>query len=360
MVLGACAGWLFTLLCILLVWSRLSGPGSGQRVVVSWDLSAPNTAAENLARVGVIRSPWLFRWYLRTLRPTLLILSGEHLLNDALSPREVADRLGRTSARTRVRARFPEGFNTRQIGGRLEELEICTNQAFQRLTHDQSALAEFRVSGESLEGYLFPASYDLPVDSEPKAVAAAMVRELNKRLERLQGRHPAAFAALYREFQFGPREVLTLASMIEKETGVAEERPLIASVLYNRLRSPSFTPNRMLQSDPTAAYGCLVEPDLAPSCQGFHGRVSPAMLRDTQNRYNTYRHQGLPPGPIGNPGELAIEAALVPATTDLLFFVASGNGRHTFSRTFDEHARAVRQLSGGVSGGASGPLVPAR
>ena len=97
----------------------------------------------------------------------------------------------------------------------------------------------------------------------------------------------------------------------------------------------------MLQSDPTASYGCLVLGSQIPSCAGFHGTVTPSLLRDPANPYNTYRHAGLPPGPIANPGLAAIEAVLVPSQSDFLYFVAKGGGRHSFSRTFAEHREAL-------------------
>jgi UPF0755 protein len=107
------------------------------------------------------------------------------------------------------------------------------------------------------------------------------------------------------------------------------------------LHDPEFRPARMLQSDPTASYGCIVGAAEIPSCAGFHGSVTPALLRDAANPYNTYRHAGLPPGPIANPGEASIEAVLAPAQTDYLYFVAKGGGRHAFSRTFAEHREAL-------------------
>lgn len=128
---------------------------------------------------------------------------------------------------------------------------------------------------------------------------------------------------------------------MEREAAASDERGTIASVYYNRLDDPEFRPSGMLQADPTAAYGCQVAPKSAASCAGYVGRVTPAMLRDPDNAYNTYKHAGLPPGPIANPGASSLEAVLAPAQTEYLFFVASGNGRHTFSRTLDEHNRAV-------------------
>src|SRR5262249_6208505 len=133
-----------------------------------------------------------------------------------------------------------------------------------------------------------------------------------------------------------------LASVVEKEAARSDELPIIASVFFNRLNDPDFQPLRMLQSDPTAGYGCVALPSIE-SCKGFTGRVTPAILRDPGNPYNTYRHPGLPPGLIPNPGLAAIEAVLVPAKTDYLFFVAQGDGRHAFSRTLGEHEAAIRR-----------------
>jgi UPF0755 protein len=131
--------------------------------------------------------------------------------------------------------------------------------------------------------------------------------------------------------------------MIEKEAAVDEDRPLIASVFVNRLVDPEFK-TRKLQSDPTSSYGCVAFPDEAPaSCAEFNGKPTPAMNRDPKNRYSTYAHPGLPPGPISNPGARSLQAALDPPQTRFLYFVATGGGRHTFSETFDAHNDAVQR-----------------
>ncbi len=130
--------------------------------------------------------------------------------------------------------------------------------------------------------------------------------------------------------------------MVEKEAAVDEERPVIAGVFLNRLRDPSFKPKR-LESDPTASYGCLVSPEKAPSCSTFAGKATAAIEHDADNPYSTYTHEGLPPGPISNPGAKSIEAAMAPAASHYFFFVARGGGRHTFSETYDAHAAAVRE-----------------
>jgi UPF0755 protein len=120
------------------------------------------------------------------------------------------------------------------------------------------------------------------------------------------------------------------------------ELSTIASVFLNRLTDPGFRPLGRLQSDPTAGYGCLVDPMLE-TCADFDGVITPAMLRDANNRYNTYRHAGLPPGPISNPGLAALRAVLLAPKTPYYFFVADGKGRHVFSETHEAHTEAVRR-----------------
>ena len=158
------------------------------------------------------------------------------------------------------------------------------------------------------------------------------------------GNSGAALAALHVELGFRTHEVLTLASIVEKEARLSSEQPIIAGVFLNRLRDPSFRPKR-LQADPTVTYGCLIVPGL-PSCAGASAGQAPTrtMLVDPANPYNTYRHEGLPPGPIANPGLSAIEAVIQPAPHDYLYFVAQRGGAHTFSRNLQDHNVAVDQL----------------
>jgi UPF0755 protein len=137
------------------------------------------------------------------------------------------------------------------------------------------------------------------------------------------------------------RDVVTLASIVEKEAASDDERATIASVFLNRLRDPDFKP-KLLQCDPTAAYGCLVAPEKAPSCAGYSGRVTPAINNDPANPYSTYKREGLPPGPIANPGAKSLEAAMAPATTRFLYFVARGEGHHTFSENYEAHTAAIK------------------
>ena len=129
--------------------------------------------------------------------------------------------------------------------------------------------------------------------------------------------------------------------MVEKEAAVDDERGLIAGVFLNRLLFDDFRP-KLLQSDPTSGYGCLAAPEEAPSCATYKGKITPALNRDRLNRYSTYTNEGLPPGPIANPGERSIRAVLDPTPSRFLFFVAAGGGRHKFSETLEEHNKAIK------------------
>ncbi len=224
---------------------------------------------------------------------------------------------------------------------RLQEKKVGSLRAFLDATVDPALMTELRVEGDSMEGFLFPSTYELAADSEGAEVVRRMKGEFDRRWIGLEQKNESGVLDLSKEpTKFGPREIVTLASMVEKEAAVDEERPIIASVFLNRLRDPDFHP-RLLQCDPTAGYGCLVQPDLA-SCSGYAGKITPGVNGDPDNRYSTYKHEGLPPGPISNPGAKSINAVMSPAMTRYFYFVAQGNGHHTFSETYVAHAAAVR------------------
>jgi UPF0755 protein len=168
-----------------------------------------------------------------------------------------------------------------------------------------------------------------------------MKREFDRRWDIASRAHSATLNDVMTSASLAIRDVVTLASMVEKEAAVDEERPLIASVFLNRLRDPAFHPKR-LECDPTASYGCLVAPEKAASCAGFTGKATAAIEHDPDNPYSTYTHEGLPPGPIANPGAKALEAVMAPANTRYFYFVAKGDGHSTFSETYEAHSGAVR------------------
>ena len=329
----------------LLLWSWAGRPGQGQGQLVAITIQ-PGTELEvgkQLERAGLLDNSWLFVAYLRLFKSSLTLEPGEHLLLDSLAPRDLAARLARLKNRPSARVTLLEGWNHHQIGEQLEMRGICSKAAFIEAASDPNLLERVGLGARSAEGYLFPDTYEFLLDSSPEAVVVALVQQAKAELARLIEANPQAWRKLGEELGFSERDWVTFASILEREAANREELPTIASVFLNRLSDPDFRPQRMLQSDPTAAYGCLVEPERAESCQDFSGRIVPAMLRDADNRYNTYRHAGLPPGPISNPGKAALMAALRPAETDYLFFFADGNGNHTFTRTFEEHRAAIRR-----------------
>ncbi len=332
------------LLSCLWVWALLPGPGSGKAVHVRIPASIDARGlGELLANHELIRSPTLFRFYLRLVRPSVDVIPGGHLLNDAQSPRGLVQRLARLANRPSAKVTVPEGFQHVQIGARLEQLEICQASAFAGAVHSKALLRELDIRGPSAEGLLFPATYELPTDSDPAAVVRAMVKVFRKRFARVAAGQPGALEGYRSKRGWGEHELTTLASIVEREATHADERPRIAGVYLNRLDDPEFRPLRRLQADPTAAYGCVLLGASLSSCAGYTGKVTPQMLRDAANPYNTYAHSGLPPGPIANPGEGALRAVLAPEKSEFLFFVARGDGRHTFSRTLEDHQRATTQ-----------------
>lgn len=292
---------------------------------------------------GLIERPWLFATYLGLVRWRVELESGKHLLLDSLSPRDLVGQLARLKSRATTRVTLVEGWTHRDIARRLQAKGICAAEAFVDAVRDPDMLERLGIDADSAEGYLFPDTYELHHDTSADTVLITLVQNAKRQLGRLRAEHPAHAERLKELFGFTERQWITLASILEKEAVDSAELPTIASVFFNRLTDPGFRPERMLQSDPTAAYGCLVEPERAASCKRFQGKILPEMLRDGDNRYNTYRHPGLPPGPISNPGKAALLAVLRPSETDYLFFFADGKGKHTFTRTFDEHKKSIRQ-----------------
>jgi UPF0755 protein len=175
-------------------------------------------------------------------------------------------------------------------------------------------------------------------------VLAALVRHHRQIFDELRAANPTGANYLRTKLKFDDASIVTLASIVEKETGQPQERPRIAQVFINRLVKSSFRP-KLLQTDPTITYGCTVAPTFlgaaSPACQKWDGRIHRIHLDDTANPYNTYAHPGLPPGPIANPGRAALLAVLRPDGTNYLYFVAKNDGTHQFSATIAEHEAAV-------------------
>lgn len=344
--------------------ARQAGPGSGRPVALHVPPGATaGDVGRLLADAGGARSALLASTYMGVFGDVRRIAPGPHLVDDGWSLSQVRVALERDPGRAKGKVVIPEGLHRFAVAERLEQARICAREAFVGAATDPLLLEAIDVPApagatpESAEGFLFPATYELPVDTPAADVVRRLVAESHARWTRLARSHAEGVARLERDLGWGRREIVTLASIVEKETGAAEERPLVAAVFLNRLRDPSFTP-KLLQSDPTAAYGCIRDRSVAPSCAAYEGRVTGAMNRDRLNDYSTYVREGLPPGPIANPGEASIAAVLAPADVGYLYFVASGHGRHRFSTTYDDHRRAIRGEPPAASSAPSAPPAP--
>lgn len=311
------------------------------RVTLPEQASAEDVALA-LFREGAIDRPWLFSWAMRLTGVAERIPRRVLLLRDDVAPRALLRAIA--SGGELVRVTIPEGFSRFEIAQRLvREGVVRSEDAFIAATEQRSLLDRLQIQGDSCEGYLFPDTYDLYPDSAEDEVIERMVRNFRRRWQEARRTHPPTDTRLA-SLSLDDRSLLILASLVEKEAGTSEDRPRIASVFLNRLTSPNFTP-RLLQSDPTVVYGCRVAHP--PSCADAPrtGRVSitRAMLDDSANPYSTYRHEGLPPGPICNPGRASILAVLQPANTRALYFVATGDGRSAFADTLAEHHANVQR-----------------
>lgn len=328
-----------------------AGRGRAVRVhVAPGDRAADITRA--LWQAEVIDAPWLFHALVAATGADRSAHRGAIALRDDLRPWVVLRTLLRGGSGV-VRVTIPEGYTRFDVARRLAASEVCDEAAFVARTTAPEVLARHGLApGGSVEGRLFPETYDLSPDTPPDAVIDRMVGEFSARFAALKREHPAviARAAQVAGSPDGVDEVIvSLASLVERETGAPEDRAHVASVFWNRLLLPEFTP-RLLQSDPTVTYGCLAHAaagEPLTSCAGVEPGarrpITQAMLSDGANRYNTYRHEGLPPTPIANPGEAALRAALAPTDDRDLYFVARGEGRSVFAPTLELHRRNVQQ-----------------
>lgn len=331
-----------TLIYVLMIFPRASGPGAGKEVELTFaEGETPASVAGKLHDAGLVASPGTFTLYARL--AGIRVAPGRHLLTDDASAHEIVARLERMGTATKAKVVIPEGFNRFDIAKRLHSLHVTTANAFTDASANPDLLRELSIEGDSFEGFLFPATYEIALDSDPADVVRRLASEFERRWSQLEQNHRLGRAQLEGTLHWTRRDIVTLASMIEKEAAVDDERPVIASVFINRLRDPAFK-KKVLQCDSTSIYGCHVLKEKAPSCTGFTGKPSHAINVDPLNTYSTYVHEGLPPGPIANPGAKSLEAVLAPASTKYLYFVTRGDRRHAFSETLEDHNRAVEDL----------------
>lgn len=326
---------------LFVVYPNGAGPGAGKDVEVDFTAEdGPSVVVDKLEAAGLLTSPRMFSLYVRA--TGLKVAPGHHLLTDDAGPQEIVRRLERMGQASKAKVVIPEGWTRFDIAKRLHALHVSTAQGFVDASQDPALLRELVLDAPTAEGFLFPATYELPKDSDPRDVVRRLKGEFEKRFIVLDDNHRLGRANLEGMFGWTRNEIVTLASMVEKEAAVDEERPIIASVFLNRLRDPSFK-RKVLQCDPTAGYGCLVLKDRVPACAGYTGKITHAINMDPLNTYSTYVREGLPPGPIANPGIKSLTAVLAPANTKYLYFVARENRRHAFSETLEEHNAAVKE-----------------
>lgn len=336
-------GSLVGLAWLVLIYPAGEGPGRGREVSLTLaEGERLDALAARLEETHVVEDGWLFGTYARLLGASGHLREGTVLLRDDMSPRTVLLRIALGLGDAQVEVTVPEGLDHLDVARRLSRWGVTDEDGFVRAVNDPELLGELGIHAPSAEGYLYPDTYRWTENSEPEEIVRRMVENFRQRTASLFEDAPGLGSVA--DLAFGPHEVLTLASIVEEEAAVAEERPIIAGVFLNRLRSETFLPRHRLQADPTVSYGCRVLPLSAPSCAGFSGRISRAMLEDPANPYNTYRHGELPPGPISNPGIATLRAVLEAEHHDYLYFVARGHRRHAFSVDLDTHNEAVDRL----------------
>ena len=309
----------------------------------------PASIGQTLAKADVLDHPNWFRIYVTERGDAAKLRPGRYSMTPAMTPAEILDALIAGVKDEEVDVVLPEGKNLLEIAAHLDEAGVCPKDDFLRAARDVPFLRSLGVPGESAEGYLFPSKYKFRPGTPATKVITRLVKETKRIFATLKDKHKPGVAALQKLYNFDDHQILLMASLVEKETARPEERPRIAGVFLNRLRLASFKPH-LLQTDPTIVYGCTVPLEKSAACRQWDGRIHKIHLVDRDNPYNTYTHEGLPPGPISNPGEAALEAVMQPDATPYLYFVSKNDGTHYFSKTRAEHEAAVDkyQRHGGI------------
>ena len=332
---------------------------TGQRFVMLHSGYSPRRIASELKKAGIIRSELAFRLWHGT-RHAAKLKAGEYLFEREATLPQVYDRIARGDIYFHV-VTIPEGFTMFDIAKAMEDAGLCSADDFLHLAETQTQLvSDIAPDAKSLEGYLFPNTYQFTRTQSLEEMTGAMVHQFRQVAREIglipampdvavetglapsqaqqaaslpsrelqKGTHPAAQKDAAKAAPSEVEKVVTMASIVEKETAAPDERPRVASVYYNRL-----TQKMALDADPSVIYA----EQLAGTYTGslHHADMS------VNSPYNTYRFAGLPPGPIANPGRSALEAAMHPDATKFLYFVSDGNGHHRFAASLAEHNRNV-------------------
>lgn len=306
-------------------WYAVGRPSKGYDKEAFVDIP-PGTATGGIAlllkKQGVIQAEWQFL-AARALQPKATLQAGEYRFDKAMSPVEVLGKIARGEV-FYYEIRIPEGAHIWDIAAEVGRLGFVPQADFLKAAQNPALIRDLAPSATSLEGYLFPSTYRVTRRTTPQQICRQMVDQFRKAWKQAGGRTRRV------------HETVTLASLVEKETAVPAERARVASVYANRLRL-----GMKMDCDPTVIYAALLE-------DRYRGAIYRSDL-DNPHPYNTYRNPGLPPGPIANPGAAALKAALDPADTNYLFFVAKpdGSGGHVFSKGIGAHNAAVQAYRNG-------------
>lgn len=293
-------------------------PGEAQVFTVASG-SSLSRIASGLEDRGIIGNDGYFIALARFKQSVGQVQAGDYLFDSPATPATVLQRLVSGDVH-QEQFTVPEGFTLEEIAALLESRQLGSAERFLELAGDAAFIESLGIEAKSLEGYLFPETYTFARGTTEKQLLRAMVAQMERHLS-------ADLLAEGEARDLDRHELLTLASIIQKEAGLVEEMPRISAVYHNRLSR-----GMRLQADPTVIYGI----------ENFDGNLTRRHLAEV-TPYNTYRLSGLPPGPIASPGAEALEAAVRPADTDAVYFVARGDGSHVFSETLAEHNRAVRR-----------------
>jgi UPF0755 protein len=311
----AVGGWL--------AWALLTPvTPEGQKFVMLRPGYSTRRIAAELEAAGVIRSRLGFILWHR-IHHKQSLKAGEYLFDKTARPLDVYQRLVRGDIYVHTVV-IPEGFTMFDIAQAIQDGGLGSSQEFLAVAQSNVELiSDLAPDAKSLEGYLFPNTYEFTRTQSMKDIAAEMVKQFRQVAEQVGLTASGQGTDV--------QKTVTMASIIEKETALPEERPVVASVYYNRLERKV-----ALQADPSVIYAELLNGNYSGALH--HSDMS------FQSAYNTYTHPGLPPGPIGNPGRSSLEAAMHPAQTDYFYFVSDGNGHHRFSRSLEEHNQNVAKL----------------
>nr|HDM99834.1 endolytic transglycosylase MltG [Deltaproteobacteria bacterium] len=280
------------------------------------------SVAQKLETEGLIKSKRAFYCLAWWKDATTKIKAGEYELSPTQTPAEILDYLVKGKIRQYI-ITIPEGYNLFQIDDLLANAKLISDDSFINVARDKNILRTLGIEADSAEGYVYPDTYQLTKDATPYEMLCTFVNHF------WEVWNSEKFSRRTEELDVQIHDIVTIASIVEKEAMQSKERPLIACVFWNRLKK-----NMPLQADPTVLYGILVE-----------NKTKKRRLRwkDLRKKtpYNTYVNRGLPIGPISNPGKESIKATLYPSEKDYFYFVSKNNGKHYFSRTLAEHNRAV-------------------